>query len=96
MLYSNKNKTGLENLTALASSVNQIKSLVLQHKLGKQEFLSDMNKAFESVTKVITEAARDYPKALELRGRESTKAMHETEDAIKSIEDLVKKTLAFL
>ena len=51
-------------------------------------FKSDMKNVYEPSTKATTEAGKDYAKVFE---GERIKAMHETEDATKSTEDIVEK-----
>ena len=51
MLYTNETIEDLEKLIKLVSLENQLKPVSLEDKLGKQNFLQDMKKEFESVTK---------------------------------------------
>ena len=51
MLYSIKNREDLENLNELASLQDQVKTIRLQDKLGKQNFHNNMKKVFEPITK---------------------------------------------
>ena len=44
MLYSIKDREGLENLEELVSLQDQVKVVKLQDKLGKQNFYEDMKK----------------------------------------------------
>ena len=51
MLYSIKDGEDLKNLEEVFSLENQVKSVKLQDKLGKQNFHEDMKEVFEPVTK---------------------------------------------
>ena len=59
MLYSIKNREDLEKLDELVSLQSQVKALRLQDKLVKQNFIEDMKKIFEPVTKSITDVSED-------------------------------------
>ena len=50
MLYSTKDRQDLENLNELVLLQDQVKTVRLQDKLGKQNFHEDMKKVFELVT----------------------------------------------
>ena len=45
-------------------SKNQVKTLRLQHKSGKENFLEDMRKVFEPVNKSITDVSEDVTKTM--------------------------------
>ena len=53
MLYSIKDSEDLENLNELVSLQDQVKVVILQDKLGKQNFHKDMKKVLEPVTKSL-------------------------------------------
>ena len=62
MLYSIKDREDLEILEELVSLENQIKIVRLQDKLGRQNFLEDMSKVFEPVTKSLENTSQDITK----------------------------------
>ena len=64
MLYSIKDREDLEKLAQLVSLQNQVKVVRLQDKLGKQNFLPDMKKVFEPVTKKLEKTSQDISKAI--------------------------------
>ena len=64
MLYSIKDREGLENLKELVSLQNQVKVVRLQDKLGKQNIHEDMKKVFEAVTKTLGKTSQDMTKTL--------------------------------
>ena len=53
MSYSIKDREDLENLEELVSLESEVKAVILQDKLSKQNFHEDMKKLFEPVTKSI-------------------------------------------
>ena len=86
MLYSIKDREDLENLNQLVSLQDQVKTVRLQDKLGKQIFHKDMKKVFEPVTK-----------SLEYTSEKLTKAI--TESSIKNnqaIENIDNKLLEIM
>ena len=64
MLYSIKNREGLENLNELVSLQDQVKVVKLQDKLGEQNFHEDMKKVFEPVTKSLKNTSENLTKAI--------------------------------
>ena len=64
MLYSVKNREDLENLNELVSLQDQVKTVRLQDKLGKQNFHEDMKKVFEPVTKSLENTSENLTKAI--------------------------------
>ena len=64
MLYSNKDREDLENLNELVSSQDQVKTVRLQDKIGKQNFHEDMKKVFEPVTKSLENTPENLSKAI--------------------------------
>ena len=64
MLYSIKDREDLEYLNELVSLQNQVKTVRLQDKLGKQNFLEDMKKVFEPVTKSLENTSQDITKTI--------------------------------
>ena len=59
-----KEREDLENLNELASLQDQVKSVRLQDKLGKQNFHEDMKKVFEAVTKSLENTSQDITKTI--------------------------------
>ena len=74
MLYSNKNKDDLEKLNKLVWLQNQVKTLRLQDKLGKQNFHDDMKIVFEPVTKTFKDASEDITKIMMVTSKENNEA----------------------
>ena len=64
MLYSIKDREDLENLNKLVSLQNQLKAVSLQDKLGKQNFLEEMKKVFEPVTKSLENTSENLTKSI--------------------------------
>ena len=62
MLYSIKDREDLENLEELALLQYQVKVVRLQDKLGKQNFLEDVKKVIEPVTKSLENTSQDIKK----------------------------------
>ena len=62
MLYSIKDREDLENLNKLVALQDQVKTVRLQDKLGKQNFHEDMKKVFEPITKSLENSSRDITK----------------------------------
>ena len=86
MLFPIKNREDLEKLNELVSLQDQVKTVRLQDKLGKQNFHEDMKKVFEPVTKSLEETSQDISKTI-------------TESSIKNnqaIENLNNKLLEIM
>ena len=64
MLYSIKDTEDSENLNELVSLQDQVKTVRLQDKLGKQNFHEDMKKVFEPVTKSLENTSQDITKTI--------------------------------
>ena len=64
MLFSIKDRKDSENLNQLASLQDQVKTVILQEKLGKQNFHEDMKKVFELVTESIENTFQDITKTI--------------------------------
>ena len=64
MLYSIKDREDLENLNELVLLQDQVKTVRLQDKLGKQNFHEDMKKVFEPVTKSLEITSENLTKAI--------------------------------
>ena len=86
MLYSIKDREDLGNLNELVSLQDQVKTVGLQDKLGKQKFHEDMKKVFEPITKSLENTSQDITKTI-------------TETSVKNnqaIENLVNKLLEIM
>ena len=59
MLYSIKNREGLEKLEDLVSLQKQVDELRLQDKLDEQNFQEDLRKLYEPFTYTIKATFRD-------------------------------------
>ena len=64
MLFPIKDREDLEKLNELVSLQDQVKTLRLQDKLGKQNFHEDMKKVFQPVTKSIEKSSQDITKTI--------------------------------
>ena len=64
MLYLFKTRENLEKLNELVSLNDQVKAVRLQNKLGKQNFLEDMEKVFDPVTKSLENTSQDITKTI--------------------------------
>ena len=64
MFYSIKDREDLENLNQLVWLQDQVKTVRLQDKLGKQNFHEDMKKVFEPVTKSLENTSQDITKTI--------------------------------
>ena len=64
MLYSIKDREDLENLNELVSLHDQVKTVRLQDKLGKQKFHEDMKEVFEPVTISLENTSQDITKTI--------------------------------
>ena len=64
MLNSIKYREDLENLNELVSLQDQVKTVRLQDKLGKQNFHEDMKKVFEPITKSLENTSQDITKTI--------------------------------
>ena len=64
MLFPIEDREDLEKLNELASLRNEVKTVRLQDKLGKQNFHEDMKKVFEPVTKSLEKTSENLTKAI--------------------------------
>ena len=64
MLFPIKDIEDLGNLNELASLQDQVETVILQDKLGKQNFHEDMKKVFEPVTKSLENTSQDIIKTI--------------------------------
>ena len=86
MLFPIKDREDLEKLNELVSLQDQVKTVRLQDKLGKQNFHEDLKKVFEPVTKSLEKTSQDITKTI-------------TESSIKNnqaIENLNNKLLEII
>ena len=86
MLFPIKDREDLEKLNELVSLQDQVKTVRLQDKLGKQNFHEDMKKVFEPVTRSLEKTSQDITKTI-------------TESSIKNnqaIENLNNKLLEIM
>ena len=75
MLYSIKNRQGLENLNELISLQNQVKALKIQDRPGKQIFHEDLKNVFEPLTKIIKHTSQDVTKTITETSIENNKTL---------------------
>ena len=64
MLFPIKDREDLEKLNELVSLQDQVKTVRLQDKLGKQIFHEDMKKLFEPITKSLENTSENLTKAI--------------------------------
>ena len=64
MLFPIKDRENLEKLNELVSLQDQVKTIRLQDKLGKQIFHEDMEKVFEPVTRSLEKTSQDITKTI--------------------------------
>ena len=86
MLFPIKDREDLEKLNEFVSLQDQVKTVRLQDKLGKQNFHEDMKKVFEPVTRSLEKTSQDITKTI-------------TESSIKNnqaIENLNNKLLEIM
>ena len=87
MLYAIKNREDLENLNKLASLQNQVKTVRLQDKLGKQNFHEDMKKLYEPLTDTIKDVSENITKTLTETSIKSTKAISDFTEKVLELMD---------
>ena len=63
-MFPIKDSQDLKELEELASLQNQVKVVLLQNKLGTQNFHDDMEKVFEPVTKSIKDVSEEVTKTI--------------------------------
>ena len=85
MLYSIKDREGLEKLVELVSLKNQVKVLRVQDKLGKQKFHEDMKKVFEPVTKSIKDVSEEVTKTMTETSVKNNKSKENLNDRLLAI-----------
>ena len=64
MLFSNKDREDLQNINELASLQDQVEAVVIQDKLGKQNFHEDMKKVIEPLTNTIKNTSEKITKII--------------------------------
>ena len=85
MLYSIKDREDLENLNELVSLQDQVKTVKLQDKLGKQNIHEDMKKVFEPVTKSLESTSQDITKAITETSLENNQAIENLNNKLLEI-----------
>ena len=85
MLYSIKDREGLENLNELVSSENQVKVVRLQDKLGKQNFQEDMKKVIEPLTKSIKGVSDEVTKTIRETSIKNNQALENLNNKLSEI-----------
>ena len=73
-MYIIKNYNDFEKLHQLVSLQNQVKTLRLQDKLGKQDFHEDVKKVFETATDIIEDVTKEITKTMSETSKERNKA----------------------
>ena len=85
MLYSIKDREDLENLNELVSLQDQVKTVRLQDKLGKQNFHEDMKKVFEPITKSLENTSENLSKALTETSLKNNQAIENIDNKLLEI-----------
>ena len=88
MLFPTKNREDLEKLNELVSLQNQVKTVRLQDKLGKQNFREDLQKVYKPLTKTIKNVSENISKTLTESSINKNKAIENLkEKVLKSMND---------
>ena len=69
----------------MVSLQNQIKTLRVQDKYGKQNFHEDMKKVFETVTKPIKDVFEDVKKPMKVTSEENNKAIADLKEKVVEV-----------
>ena len=85
MLFGINNRENLENLNELASLQDQVKAVILQDKLGKQNFHEDIKEVFEPVTKTIKDVSQDVTKTLMITAKEINQVLENLNNKLLEI-----------
>ena len=85
MLYSIKHRKDLENLNELVSLQDQVKTVRLQDKLGKQNFHEDMKKVFEPITKSLENSSQDITKSITETSLKNNQAIENLDNKLLEI-----------
>ena len=75
MLYSIKDREDLGKLEELASLQNQVKTVRLQDKLGKQNFHEDLKKLYEPLTDTIKNTSENITKTISESSKQNNLAI---------------------
>ena len=88
MLFPIKNRENLEKLNELVSLQNQVKTVRLQDKLGKQNFREDLQEVYEPVTKTNKNVSENISKTLTESSINNNKAIENlNEKVLESMKD---------
>ena len=88
MLYSNKIVEAVQNLNELVSLKNQIQEVILQDKLGEQNYHEDAEKIFKPMTDAIKNTSENITKTLTENSINSNKGKESlNEKILKLIND---------
>ena len=88
MLFPIKNREDLQNFNELVSLQNQVKTVRLQDKLGKQSFHEDMKKVYEPLTNTIKNVSENISKTLTQSSINYNKAIENlNEKVLESMND---------
>ena len=85
MLYSIKDREDLENLNELVMLQNQVKTVRLQDKLGRQNFHEDIKKVFEPVTKSLENTSENLTKAITESSKDNNLALENINNKLLEI-----------
>ena len=88
MLFPIKNREDLEKVNELVSLQNQVKTVRLQDKLGKQNFHEDKKKVYEPLTITIKKVSENISKNLTESSINNNKAIENlNEKVLESMND---------
>ena len=75
MLYPIRNIEDLQNLNDAVLLQNQIQEVILQDKIGKQNFHEDMTKVFEPLTDTLKKTSENITKTITENSINNNKAI---------------------
>ena len=87
MLYSIINREYLEKIKELATLQNQVNTVRLQDKLGKQTFHEDMKKLYEPLTDTIKDVSENKTKTISETSIKNTKAISDLNEKVLELRD---------
>ena len=82
MLFPIKNREDSEKLNGLVWLQNQVKTVGLQDKLGKQNFHEDMKKLYEPLTETIKDVSENITKTISETSIKNTKKIENLNEKI--------------